>query len=229
MKLILVRHGDPNYADDCLTPLGHLQARAAAERLAGEGIEKIYSSSCGRAVETAEYTARALGIPEVEQLDFMREISWGARYGEELYSHGHPWDVSDKMAAENRDFMDPDWRDGEYFANNYIMDHYDSMVPCIDALLAGLGVVREGLYYRVKNCPYTAVALFSHGGSSSVLLSRVFNLPLPFVTSAICPECTAITVVTFAQGKETAVAPRFEIMNDARHIRGISEKNVFGR
>ena len=31
MKIYFVRHGHPNYELDCLTPLGHRQAEAAAE------------------------------------------------------------------------------------------------------------------------------------------------------------------------------------------------------
>ena len=45
MRIILVRHGDPDYVKDCLTELGKKQAAVAAERLMGEGIEKIYPSS----------------------------------------------------------------------------------------------------------------------------------------------------------------------------------------
>ncbi|MBR4941703.1 MAG: histidine phosphatase family protein [Clostridia bacterium] len=222
MKLYLVRHGDPNYRDDCITELGKLQAAAAAERLRHSGIEKIFSSSCGRAVQTARATADVLGIGEIEILDFMREISWGARSGEEIFDHGRPWSISERLAEENNDLLDPQWRSGQYFENNKIMDHYDSMVPQIDGFTAGLGLVRQGLYYRVENCPYKTVALFSHGGSSSVLISRLFNLPLPFVTSALCPECTAITVVSFAEGVDGTVAPKFEIANDSRHIEGLS-------
>ena len=222
MKLYLVRHGDPNYADDCLTPLGRVQAAAAAERLKDSGIEKIYSSTCGRAVETAGYTAKLLGIEDIEQLHFMREFSWGARSGEEIYDHGRPWSISDKLAADNESNMERDWAQSRYYENNYLMDFYNDLVSGVDELLSGLGVKREGLYYRVENCPYNTVALFSHGGSSSALLSHVFNLPYPFVTSAICPECTAITVISFAQGKNCTVAPKFEVCNDARHIEGLS-------
>ena len=55
MRLLLVRHGHPNYELDCLTPLGRLQAEAAAERLTNENIDAIYASTCGRALETASY------------------------------------------------------------------------------------------------------------------------------------------------------------------------------
>ena len=49
MRLILVRHGDPNYELDCLTELGHEQAKVVAQRLMEEGIEKIFCSPQGRA------------------------------------------------------------------------------------------------------------------------------------------------------------------------------------
>ena len=45
------------HEEDCLTELGHLQAEAAAMRLKDSGIEKIYASTYGRAVETAEHIA----------------------------------------------------------------------------------------------------------------------------------------------------------------------------
>ena len=70
MKIVFVRHGHPNYHEDCLTELGHLQAEAAAQRLKDEGIEKVYSSTNGRAYETAEYTARLYGC-DVIPCDFM--------------------------------------------------------------------------------------------------------------------------------------------------------------
>ena len=55
MRLIMVRHGEPNYELDCLTPEGRRQAAAAAERLSSEGITEIFSSPQGRARETASY------------------------------------------------------------------------------------------------------------------------------------------------------------------------------
>ena len=58
MRIILIRHGDPNYEKDCLTELGHKQAEAAANRLLSEGIDGIYSSPQGRAMQTAEYFSK---------------------------------------------------------------------------------------------------------------------------------------------------------------------------
>lgn len=53
MLLFYVRHGDPVYNPDSLTPLGKRQAEAVAKRLAIYGIDKIYSSTSNRAYRTA--------------------------------------------------------------------------------------------------------------------------------------------------------------------------------
>jgi glucosyl-3-phosphoglycerate phosphatase len=56
-----VTRRDPGIADPKLTPLGHLQARQAAERLAALPIRRIIASPYTRALQTAAPIARALG------------------------------------------------------------------------------------------------------------------------------------------------------------------------
>jgi glucosyl-3-phosphoglycerate phosphatase len=74
--MILLRHGqsefnlhftvtrrDPGITDPKLTPLGHQQARAAAEAMRGQGIRRIIASPYTRALQTAAPIARALDVP----------------------------------------------------------------------------------------------------------------------------------------------------------------------
>ena len=68
MLLYIIRHGDPIYAPDSLTPRGHLQAKALAKRLALQGLDKIFVSPLIRARQTAQPTCELLGIkPVVEE------------------------------------------------------------------------------------------------------------------------------------------------------------------
>ena len=60
MKIYLIRHGDPDYENDTITPQGHKEARALVAYLKNEGIGRIFSSPRGRAQDTAAYTAREL-------------------------------------------------------------------------------------------------------------------------------------------------------------------------
>lgn len=228
MRIIFVRHGDPNYAQDCLTPLGHLQAKRVAERLDGEGIVKIYASTCGRALETAGYTAERLGLPYT-RLDFMREISWGGE--PELYRNGHPWDCADAMRlADDAALFDGTWRNHRYFQTNQVLEFVDSIPTAFDRLLAEQhGVVREGRLYRfMRDVPET-IAVFSHGGSSSVVVSHLLSLPFAYFCTMCQPELTSVTVVTLQASAGNCAIPRLEILNDARHLReidGISDNDA---
>ena len=217
MRIIFVRHGHPNYEKDCLTVLGHRHGQAVAERLKGEPIEKIYSSTCGRALETAEHIDEhfALGV---EGLEFMREIKWGSVNGEAIYEDGHPWLNSDYLVEQGKDLLDPNWRETEQYRNNKVVSAADILAEKFDEWLSGLGYTREGDYYRVGDVRYNTIVLVSHGGASSAALAHLFQLPFPFVCSAICPDYTAVTVVSFSDKKGALTAPKFEIMNDARHI-----------
>jgi broad specificity phosphatase PhoE len=63
-----------------LTPLGVQQAQALAVRLAGAGIERIFTSPLMRAVQTAEILAARLDVPLVREPALI-EFSTGALEG----------------------------------------------------------------------------------------------------------------------------------------------------
>ena len=228
MRIIFVRHGHPDYKNDCLTELGHLQAKAAAERLENEKIDKFYSSSCGRAYETALHIAEKHSNMRVEKLDFMREIGWGPAGSDKGENGYDPWTLSAKMVVRGQSLMSPTWPLEDPFCTSFTTDRALTVGIEFDKWLEGLGYKREGDFYRCMGEKYKTVLLASHGGSSTAALSHIFNLPMPFVSRAICPSFTAVTVVDFYGEEGTLVCPQFEIVNDARHIMGISVENVYG-
>ena len=64
MRILIIRHGDPNYQDDCLTEKGKREASLLAERLKNEKIDYLYSSPLGRAKETCDTYAKLVGREE---------------------------------------------------------------------------------------------------------------------------------------------------------------------
>ena len=72
MLLYYVRHGDPIYNPDQLTPLGKRQAEALAHRLTQHGLDEIYVSSSNRARETCMPTCEILKKEPVV-LDWTKE------------------------------------------------------------------------------------------------------------------------------------------------------------
>ncbi len=225
MKIIFVRHGHPDYANDCLTKKGHPQAEAAAERLKDEQVDTIFSSSCGRAYETAEHIAARHNM-KIIKLDFMREIDWGVRGTDDFV---HPWDCADEWIANGKSVMDYDWRNTPEYKDSTFVKNYDKVIKGFDDWIGQFGLCREGDYYRVTKENSDTIMLVSHGGSSSAVLSHILNLPFPFVCQTIRPYFTAITVVSFKNKIGELTAPKLELVNDAKHIEKITAENMYGK
>ena len=73
MKLLLIRHGDPNYDIDSLTEKGWKEAALLAERMAKLKIRTFYVSPLGRAKDTASLTLQKMGRDAIE-LPWLREF-----------------------------------------------------------------------------------------------------------------------------------------------------------
>ena len=221
MRIVFVRHGEPDYTHDCLTEQGKLQALAAAERLREEGIEEIFSSPLGRAAETAAATAELLKLP-VKTLDYMRELHWGSTDGTPLPSDGHPWDLADLLAGEGWDLTNPGWREHPYFRNNRVTENADMVARKTDEWLLSLGYERNGAYYRCirPDDRQKTVALFSHGGSSAAAMGHILNLPFPYACGLFHLEFTGITIIRLDRNPGQQRLPCLELANDGRHING---------
>lgn len=220
MRIVFVRHGEPDYARDCLTELGRIQAKKAAQRLLGEGIVEIYASPLGRARETAQAAAEVLGLP-VKTLDFMEEVRWGSADGEELYAGGHPWAIADEMARQGMELNRPDWRDAPWFRTNRVVECVDRVERGIDEWLAGFGYLREGKHYRhtAEEEQHKTVALFSHGGSSCAAMGHILGLPFPYAIALLHLDFTGITVVRLDSRAGIGAIPQLKCSNDTAHLR----------
>ena len=219
MRIIFVRHGEPNYEKDCLTEIGHRQAKACAKRLAKEGISEIFASPMGRAAQTAGYTAEMLDLP-VKTLDYMHEISWG---GEGIPEEGHPWTLADWMIDQDDfDFYHCDWRESSYFKSNDVMTYVQKISKQFDLLLLQNGYRHEGTRFFCETDEKKNIAVFSHGGSGACVLSHLLALPFPYVCTVLPYGHTSITILNFPVRKGEYVHPRIELFNDAAHILDIS-------
>ena len=61
MRIIFVRHGEPDYVNDCLTREGRAQAAAAEAALKGAENSKNFVSKFGRA---KSYGQKTIGTPD---------------------------------------------------------------------------------------------------------------------------------------------------------------------
>lgn len=220
MRIIFIRHGEPDYENDTLTEAGFKQAQLVAQRLKDENIEEIWSSTHGRALNSAKPTAELLGLP-VKAVDFMREVTWGSKTGEKLFAGGHPWDIADEMARLGMDLNSPDWRTNAFFKDNKVVDCVETVGKGTDEWLEELGYKRNGLYYDhlIEEEYHRTIAFFCHGGSSSAAIAHIMNLPFPYVCALLHMEFTGITILRMDRKKGSCTLPCMELANDGRHIK----------
>ena len=74
MRLLLIRHGDPDYVRDDLTETGKREAALLAERIAPLDVREYFVSPLGRARATAAPTLEKAGRQAVEK-DWLQEVS----------------------------------------------------------------------------------------------------------------------------------------------------------
>ena len=226
MLIYFVRHGDPDYPNNCITPLGHRQAQACAARLVGHGITAVYSSGMGRAVQTAAYIGEALALP-VTELAFIHEITTGlpGLTGEEE-KRLNPWYGADLQIKAGIDFGAQDWEQSPLWGQgNRFKESYYRVVDGFDRWIEeALGYRREGPYYRClrgeDRCEDRPL-IVAHGGSISCLMAHFFNVHPLVVTSHIHMRCTGITVFEWHEEKGELFTPRAAIINDHHHVLGL--------
>ena len=74
MRLLFIRHGDPDYEADGLTETGRREAELLAERIAPMDISEYFVSTMGRAKATAAPTLEKAGRT-AKECDWLQEFS----------------------------------------------------------------------------------------------------------------------------------------------------------
>lgn len=219
MLLYIIRHGDPIYDPDTLTPKGKLQAAAVGKRLALHGVDRVFSSPNGRARETAQPTCDLLGLTaEIEPWtsedltwrDFSRVDAEGRRYWSFLIP-GHLL-LADPVALSER------WYESAYFDGTNAREGYARVVRESDNFLSKLGYVREGGLYRVEKPSEERVALFCHQGFALTALSHLLGIhPVRFWTSFDISH-SGVTILHFRNDPSGYTAPACLALSDLGHI-----------
>lgn len=223
MLLFYVRHGDPIYNPDSLTPLGHRQAEAVAKRLCLHGVDKVYASSSNRAILTSQPTCEMLKT-EPEILDWCNEgYAWND-FAFENKNGLKTWcfymqDYIEKFAsAEVRDLGER-WYEHPYFADRNFKGGIERIKRETYAFLADLGFefdAEKGMY-KSSLRGNKRVALFAHQGFGLLFLSAVLAIPYPTVCTRMDMTHTGVTVFEFPE-KDGYVLPKALTLSNDSHI-----------
>jgi probable phosphoglycerate mutase len=217
MRLYIIRHADPDYERDSITPAGHLEAQALAKRMATEKLDRIYCSPLGRARATAKYTADLLKLEHSIE-------DWSCEVGDCYYEEWPEgklcaWDTPGEIIRRDAPWPTHlNWHriDPKYAA--VIKEKFESLRSCSDAFLARHGYQREGGRYRIANSNRERIAMFCHNGTASFWLANLLEIPLPLVWSGFWHAPTAVTTILFEERSKDWAIPRALSVADTAHL-----------
>jgi probable phosphoglycerate mutase len=218
MRILIVRHGDPDYSIDSLTPTGWTEAEALAERLLKTDIDAIYLSPLGRAQDTAKPYLEKSGR-EAETLDFLREFSPRVFKPDDAKRRGVAWDWLPSDYSSRDYFYESDaWHSAPEFKEAGVKEEYDRVVSAFDELLKKHGYARCGRIYRAERPNHDTIMLVCHFGVESVLLSHILNVSPMTLWHSTCALPTSVTTLYTEERREGVVSFRIAAFGDTSHL-----------
>lgn len=228
MRILIIRHGDPDYEHDTLTEKGHREAKLLAEKLSKEKIDYIYSSPLGRARHTCDYTAKALGKEdEVIVYDWLQEF--GTLHvlpdGTQRYIL---WDLLPQFWTEREEMYDyKRWFEQDFYRDAKMEAVYRKVTDGLDKVLAEHGYVRDGNLYRTEEGNTKTLAFFCHFGLEMILLSHLCNISPVVLTHHFTALPTSLTTLYTEERRKGIALFRCCGFGDIGHLYAGGEEPSF--
>lgn len=219
MRLIFIRHGDPDYSIDNLTEKGKKEASLLAKRVAKwENITEYYVSPLGRAQATCQYALEGTNRTAITK-------EWLKEFIEFIPSKGNrfhvPWDYMPDCWTNDSDFLsNSDWYKSKIYNEiPSIKDHADQVISEFDSLLAEYGYIRKNnMYVTDKENDDTTLVFFCHLGVSCLLLAHLTNIAPTLLWHSFYVAPTSLTIGAFEEREPHKAAFRIQVMGDTNHL-----------
>ena len=226
MKILIIRHGDPDYANDTVTEKGAVEAEALSNRLKKLDIKQFYCSPLGRAQDTAKPTLQKMGRTAIT-FDWLREFN-GYVFDEKSDKERIPWDFMPSFwTKDERFYHNKEWLDTDIMQTGNVKEKYFSVCENLDKLLAEYGYVREVNIYRVEKENRDTIVFFCHFGVECVLLSHMLGIsPMALWHGFVALPSSVTTLMT--EEREQGIAYfRCNGFGDISHLHAADEPPSF--
>ncbi|AHM64264.1 histidine phosphatase family protein [Paenibacillus sp. P2(2022)] len=216
MRLYIIRHADPDYPNNTITPEGHLEAKALAKRLSSHGLDRIYVSPLGRALDTMRYTTDSLGMTyEVE--DWTQELA--LKLEDTPYGRLSHWDLPGEVIRSGSPLPTHDsWKEISYYQGTQSPETFERLKVHSDEFLKRQGFERVEGRYRILKHTEDRVAVFCHGGFGLTWLAHLLELPLALVWSGFWMPPSSVTTILFDERSKEWAVPRCIGFGDVSHL-----------
>lgn len=216
MKILIIRHGDPDYVNDCLTERGKLEAQSLAKYLKNEKIDHYYMSPLGRAMETASYTLKEKGRT-AEICPWLQEFNAPiiGDDGKEKIT----WDwLPEKWTCEEKYFSKDLWHTTDTMTNGRVIKEAERVWNGLDEVLERHGYKRNGAYYKAEKANNDTIALFCHFGVECVILSHLLNVSPMVLWHGTCALPTSVTTLYTEERRKGIAYFRMTSFGSTAHL-----------
>ena len=225
MKLLIVRHGDPDYSIDSLTPKGRVEAELLSRELVKLDVKAFYVSPLGRAKDTAAFTLDKLNRAAIE-CDWLREFRGKVQQPDRLCPVAWDWLPKDWTAVDG--FYDRNtWMQEPAMIDANIPAEYKFVIEGFDRLLANHGYVRDGRLYRAENSNEDTIVLFCHFGVECVMLGHLLGISPMLLWHGFCAAPTSVTTVVTEEREKGIAYFRVSRFGDVSHLLMAGEEPSF--
>ena len=238
MKILIIRHADPDYTIDSLTEKGWREAEYLAEMLGEQfggrtddsvqdGEVYFYMSPYGRAKDTASVTLNRLGRT-ADVLPWLREFDHFIDRPDDITQKRIPWDWLPQDWTEDPRFYDVEhWMDNERMSGGDVGTAYREVTEQFDALLAGHGYRRDGRIYRAERPNHDTIVLFCHFGVTAVLISHLLGVSPMTVWHGFCSQPSSVTTIVTEERREGIALFRMLSFGEITHLYVHDEEPAF--
>lgn len=227
MKILIIRHGDPDYAIDGLTEKGKREAELLADRMEKEDIKAVYCSVFGRAKLTAKPFLDRKGL-KAEYCEWLREYEYATIHDPEGNGERYAWDLMPEYVNSLKNIFDRDgWREECFINDSKMPIEYDNVCREFDKVLLKHGYRRDGYNYLAEKPNHDTIVFVCHYGLTAVLLSHVMNCSPYSIWQHAFTAPTAVTTIYTEERQKGVVQLRVNAMGDVSHLYVSNEQPSF--
>ena len=218
MRLYIIRHADPDYANNTITKEGHREAEALAKRFETHGFDKIFTSPMGRAIVTMQYTANLLNM-DYKIEDWTREQCPELVVENEIGEKVVAFDIAGEIYRSDRKSLTHDaWHKCQELKKGDILTSYEKLVENSDAFLLRHGYERVAGRYRCVKPNQDKIAMFCHAGFGLTWLAHLLEIPPTLMWSGFWIAPSSVTTILFEERSQEWAVPRCIGMGDISHL-----------
>lgn len=217
MKILIIRHADPDYSIDSLTETGWKEAQALTKRLEKLDIAAFYVSPMKRAQDTASFILKEKNM-DAEIHPWLREFGHRLQkpYEDRITV---PWDWLPDIWTKEKQYFDLDrWSDTELFYEAQLPQQYSWVTEGLDRILVRHGYVREESWYRVEQANEDTIVFFCHFGLECVLLSHLLHISPMQLWHGFCATPSSVTTLVTEERRKGIAQFRMTAFGDTSHL-----------